>query len=579
MEFNKPSSPIPGEHDEEKAPQLQEQESTNLDKNGLRVDGDDEDHSHETPMTFRRFMSFIALSMLLSGSQIPLYLFAGIAPYVYSDIGGTDIYVWFAVANLLALAAICPFVGYLSDLLGRRYVAIAGSSLICAGAAVSSTAKSMIVFIIGMTFSGAGAGICELTAVAATSELAPTRKRGTYVALLNLSIIFFIPSVLWGQLITNYSNWRYVGIVIGGWNGLGLLITYLFYFPPPRINSKGLSKSEIISRIDYLGGFLSVSGMTLVLVAIQMGGYQYKWTSPQVLVLLLLGLFVLTLFVLWELYGAKYPIVPTRLGAEPLILSLTFLITFISGANFYSVVMFWPSETFDVYGHDPIQVGVRCLPFAFGLVFGAIATLWLLSYLQGRTRELMVACCCLMTIGCGALSIARPDNLNQVLAITLADGIGIGGILILPSVISTIICPDDLIATVTALTLSIRVLGGCIGYAIYYNVYVNKFTANAIYYIGGAMKLELNITNATYIEEAIGLTSLSLLDDLQQIPGIAGNQTAYDIVVQAGQIAFSESLKWVYLTSIAFGMVAIIAACAMKNIKKYMDDHVAVVMH
>jgi MFS family permease len=38
-------------------------------------------------------------------------------------------------------------VGYLSDLLGRRYVAIAGSSLICAGAAVSSTAKSMIVFI------------------------------------------------------------------------------------------------------------------------------------------------------------------------------------------------------------------------------------------------------------------------------------------------------------------------------------------------------------------------------------------------------------------------------------------------
>jgi hypothetical protein len=55
MEFNKPSSPIPGEHDEEKAPQLQEQESTNLDKNGLRVDGDDEDHSHETPVCLSSF--------------------------------------------------------------------------------------------------------------------------------------------------------------------------------------------------------------------------------------------------------------------------------------------------------------------------------------------------------------------------------------------------------------------------------------------------------------------------------------------------------------------------------------------
>jgi Fungal trichothecene efflux pump (TRI12) len=129
------------------------------------------------------------------------------------------------------------------------------------------------------------------------------------------------------------------------------------------------------------------------------------------------------------------------------------------------------------------------------------------------------------------------------------------------------------------LTLSIRVLGGCVGYSIYFNVFVNKFTTNAIYYIGGAMELDLNITNQTYIEEAISLTSVSLLDGLHQIPGIAGNETAYEIVVGAGQIAYSESLKWVYLTSIAFGVVAIVAACSMKNIKKYMDDHVAVVMH
>lgn len=35
-----------------------------------------------------------------------------------------------------------------------------------------------------MTFSGIGAGINELTALAVTSELAPTRKRGQYVAVL-----------------------------------------------------------------------------------------------------------------------------------------------------------------------------------------------------------------------------------------------------------------------------------------------------------------------------------------------------------------------------------------------------------
>lgn len=51
------------------------------------------------------------------------------------------------LANLLALAGVCPFVGSLSDLIGRRYVAIIGSSLICLGMIVSSTANTMNIFI------------------------------------------------------------------------------------------------------------------------------------------------------------------------------------------------------------------------------------------------------------------------------------------------------------------------------------------------------------------------------------------------------------------------------------------------
>lgn len=51
-------------------------------------------------------------------------------------------------------------------------------------------------FICGMVFAGVGAGINELTALAATSELAPTAKRGKYVAVLIFTILPFLPSVL-----------------------------------------------------------------------------------------------------------------------------------------------------------------------------------------------------------------------------------------------------------------------------------------------------------------------------------------------------------------------------------------------
>ena len=90
------------------------------------------------------------------------------------------------------------------------------------------------------------------------------------------TIVPFCPSVLWGQLIASHAGWRYVGLFCGLWAFVGLLMTLIFYFPPPRPNSQGLSRREVISRIDFLGGLLSVSGMLLFMAGLQWGGYQVR---------------------------------------------------------------------------------------------------------------------------------------------------------------------------------------------------------------------------------------------------------------------------------------------------------------
>lgn len=230
-------------------------------------------------------------------------------PYIYGDIGGSDRWIWFVLANLLSLAAVCPFVGSLSDLLGRRYVALIGAAFIVVGMIVCSTAHEMNIFIGGMTLAGVGAGINELTALAVTSELAPTAKRGKYVAILIFTIIPFCPSVLWGQLIASHSSWRYIGLLCGVWAMIGLVMTAIFYYPPPRVNSQGMSKKEILSNIDYVGGFLSIAGMLLFMMGMQWGGYQYKWSSAHVLAPLILGVVFLIGFFVWEAKFAKHPMV------------------------------------------------------------------------------------------------------------------------------------------------------------------------------------------------------------------------------------------------------------------------------
>lgn len=111
-----------------------------------------------------------------------------------------------------------------------------------------------------------------------------------------------------------------------------------------------------------------------------------------------------------------------------------------------------------------------------------------------------------------------------------------------------------------------------------YNVFISKFVPAAKLYIGGAMVTKLNITSPELISEAIELTGASLLENLHEIPGIAGVPGAYELVVAAGQMAYAEAYKYVYYVSIAFGAVSIVAACFLGDISKYMDDHIAVVM-
>ncbi|TVY81273.1 Trichothecene efflux pump TRI12 [Lachnellula suecica] len=563
-------------------------------KDGLRTYGDGEDHGKcpsnglclwllwhfcglvlRFPFTFSEESlptSTLIWAELTGKSNANLKCKQQMADLIYS-------WIWFVLANLLSLAGICPFVGSLSDLMGRRYVALIGGGFIMLGMIVCSTAHTMNVFIGGMTLAGIGAGISELTALAATSELAPTAKRGKYVAVLIFTILPFCPSVLWGQLIAAHAGWRWCGLLCGLWTSIGFFLTLIFYFPPPRVNSMGLSRKQILGQIDFVGGFLSISGMILFMAGMQWGGYQYKWGSAHVLAPLLLGVALLVAFCLWEAYGASNPIFPSRLKQAPRILALTLVITFISGANFFSIIMFWPTQAFNVYGHDPVGVGIRGIPVGFSILLGAVIVLWCLSVFKGRNKELMIVSSILMTAGCGALSCADRFNLHTLWGLLVLAGLGIGGIVVPASIITTIICPDDLIATVTALTLSIRVIGGSVGYCVYYNVFLNKFIPNATRMIGGVMELELGIENPEYIGAAIQYTASSLLPLLQTIPGIKGNDTAYEMVVLAGQEAYAASYKYVYYTSIAFGSVSIIAACFLGDIGQYMDDHVAVVIH
>ena len=68
---------------------------------------------------------------------------------------------------------------------------------------------------------------------------------------------------------------------------------------------------DIAKRIDYFRAFLLIGGVTLFLVGLQAGGYQFSWTSGKMLGPLVVGGLMVIAFPIWEWYGLyPYPLMP-----------------------------------------------------------------------------------------------------------------------------------------------------------------------------------------------------------------------------------------------------------------------------
>lgn len=137
-----------------------------------------------------------------------LYFTGGALTYIARD-AHISLPSWLPNANLLSVASTLPFVGYFTDLIGRRYTVIVGAACITIGSILMASTYSFPQAIVAMVLGGIGAGICELTALAGVAEISPVRWRGLTLALVTVSILPFFPYVLYVNLLQKVSTWRW----------------------------------------------------------------------------------------------------------------------------------------------------------------------------------------------------------------------------------------------------------------------------------------------------------------------------------------------------------------------------------
>ncbi|PVH69030.1 MFS general substrate transporter [Cadophora sp. DSE1049] len=524
----------------------------------------------------RQIIATISLSILWVGSQVPLYFTGGMLSYMAADLGGAALTSpsWIPVCNTLAVASVAPFSGYLTDIFGRRNITLIGSLLIMVGIVVVGTAHHFGQAIAGMSIAGAGAGIGELTALGGVAELVPVKHRGLYLGGIVSFLIPFTPYVLYSQLLATRTSegWRWCFWISLIYNFIAFVGMVFTYFPEKHIVIEKENRMQTLKKIDWLGAVFSilVTDLKSSLVALQAGGYTHPWKSGHVLAQLIIGILLIIAFVIWEWKGAKVPMVPKELFQGQQTVGVTFLLLFVAGMNFYSLINFFPLTFSNVYAPDPVQVGLKGLGYGISVTAGATIINWALSIFKNHNRELMIACCIVMTAFSGALAVVNPTNPKTAVALGTIAGFGVGGVLVPPSTIALTVCPDSLIATTVALSLSIRVIGGSIGYTIYFNIFSEKLTNALPTYVANAVA-------AAGLPQADTMAFVgTFLTDPMSIMGVPGATPAIVAAATRGsQEAYSYALRFVWYTSIAFGVVAIVAACFLGNNRKYLTDRVA----
>ncbi len=141
---------------------------------------------------------------------------------------GLDRAAWIVNAYLIGYVVVMPFIGRLSDIVGRRNVYVGALGLFLIGSIWVPFAPNLHSFIVGRVLSALGGGAMVPVAMAVIGDVYPPQKRATALGTLGaIDTAGWVWGPLYGALLIRFLSWRWqfylniplslIGIVAAWW--------------------------------------------------------------------------------------------------------------------------------------------------------------------------------------------------------------------------------------------------------------------------------------------------------------------------------------------------------------------------
>lgn len=230
----------------------------------------------------------------------------------------------------------------------------------------------------------------------------------------------------------------------------GTLLWFFFYHPPSyvQLHGKKSRKTDELKKIDFIGVFLLIAGLTLFLLGISWGGPTVPWDAPKILGLLISGAVATIAFILYEVFLTPVqPIIPMRFFRDLRGFTCLEVVSATYGVMNIALFIMWPQQVTYIFGSTVSswqESAWLSTTAAFGL-WGGIVMLGPLMHFIKHIRYQILVSSIWMTAFLGAMASITVETKGRAIAFSFLGGLTIGwGEVIAAIIVQYVVSDQDL---------------------------------------------------------------------------------------------------------------------------------------
>jgi EmrB/QacA subfamily drug resistance transporter len=322
---------------------------------------------------------------------------------------------WTITGYTLGQATVIPLAGWASDRFGTKRLFMGAALWFTLASLLCSMASNITQLIAFRVIQGFGGGmLVPLTLIILTREAGP-RRLGRLMAVLGIPMLLapMCGPVLGGWLISAY-GWQWI-FRINLPVGVILIVLAALIFPRDRPRPS--------EAFDFVGMLLLSPGLATLLFGISSVPRRDSFTDNHVWIPGLIGIALITTFVLHALHRADHPLIDLALFKNRAV-TLSNSAMFAFSVGFFGAVLVIPSYLQQLLHETPLQSGLQLIPQGLG----AMLTMPLAGTLMDKRGPRNVLLVGITAIATGLTVFAYGASQQAEYLPTLMVGLVITGI-------------------------------------------------------------------------------------------------------------------------------------------------------